>query len=116
MQLWGTALVFADKSTIQLHECGDQHCMFHCSWVIRHQQIQKEVVETVDRHVQAGSTAKQQGLFVSACAYEEVLLELSMSCANSCMSPTVLSHSGYPRGVDVIDQTHTMATPRAWNG
>ena len=41
---------------------------------------------------------------MSTCAYEEVLLELSMSCANSCMSPTVLSHSGYLRGVDVIDQ------------
>ena len=27
------------------------------------------------------------------------------------MSPTVLSHSGYLRGVDVIDQTHTLQWP-----
>ena len=32
--------------------------------VIKHQQIQTEVAETVDQHVQAGSTAKQQGLCV----------------------------------------------------
>ena len=34
--------------------------------VIKHQQIQTEIAETVDRHVQAGSTAKQQGLCVDA--------------------------------------------------
>ena len=29
---------------------------------VKNQQIQTEVVQTVEQHVQAGSTAKQQGL------------------------------------------------------
>ena len=39
---------------------------------VKNQQIQTEVVKTVEQHVQAGSTAKQQGVYSeNKSMYEE---------------------------------------------
>ena len=35
---------------------------------VKNQQIQTEIVKTVEQHVQAGSTAKQQGVYSYHCA------------------------------------------------
>ena len=32
---------------------------------VKNQQIQTEIVQTVDQHVQAGSTAQQQGVYTT---------------------------------------------------
>ena len=32
---------------------------------VKNQQIQTEIVKTVEQHVQAGSTAKQQGVYAT---------------------------------------------------
>ena len=34
---------------------------------VKNQQIQTEIVKTVEQHVQAGSTAKQQGVYTTHC-------------------------------------------------
>ena len=34
---------------------------------VKNQQIQTEIVNTVDQHVQAGSTVKQQGVYTTHC-------------------------------------------------
>jgi len=77
MRSWATILLLGNYIVIVCHE----KCRYFpakCAWlphtmcftaadsdkVMKHQQIQTEILETVDRHVQAGSTAQQQGVCI----------------------------------------------------
>ena len=40
---------------------------------VKNQQIQTEIVKTVEQHVQAGSTAEQQGMYTTHCMHTIVL-------------------------------------------
>ena len=48
---------------------------------VKNQQIQTEIVKTVEQHVQVGSTAEQQGMYIQLTAYH---------CAISIYMPYLL--------------------------